>query len=84
MSRHDKRYRSEEIAPTALPVVSALHAACLSSLILLSSSFVHSLRPRANFAPSPIMEDLFKSIEMLALTMAVDSLFLRRLIVALS
>ena len=68
----------------ALPVVSALHAACLSSLILLSSIFVHSLRPRANFAPSPIMEDLFKSTEMLALTMAVDSLFLRRLIVALS
>ena len=68
---------------TALPVVSALHAACLSSLILLSSSLVHSLRPRATIAPSPIMEVLSKSTEILALTIADDSLFLRRLTVAL-
>ena len=59
---------------TALPVTSALQAACLSSLALFSSSLPHSLLPLANFAPSPIIEVLLSKTDKEPLTIAVDSL----------
>ena len=63
--------------------MAALHAASLSILALISSILPHSLLPLAILAPSPIIDVLLRTTEILAFTMAVDSLLLKRPVVML-